>query len=153
MQGNGNVKKAFLPITSLSNKLGLVALESRVANPDNRGSAHCRIGATRLIHQNDALTGLWCFASALSRLEAVNPVRPGREQRQRWNRVPGCGWCKVPPNNKGACTAPTAQRATQAIRKAPLLSQDCLATVLNLLNNQATVYSRFYCARFRATGY
>jgi len=23
---------------------------------------------------------------------AVNPVRPGREQPQRWNCVPGCGW-------------------------------------------------------------
>jgi len=27
----------------------------------------------------------------------VNPVRPGREQRQQWIRVPGCGWCGLPP--------------------------------------------------------
>ncbi len=28
----------------------------------------------------------------------VNPVRPGREQPQRWMRVPGCGWHGPPPN-------------------------------------------------------
>ena len=32
-------------------------------------------------------------ASVPSRREAVNPVRPGREQPQRWIRVPRCSWC------------------------------------------------------------
>ena len=31
-------------------------------------------------------------ASVPSQRETVNPVRPGREQRQQWSRVPGCGW-------------------------------------------------------------
>ena len=30
--------------------------------------------------------------------ETVNPVRPGREQPQRWMRVPGCGWRGPPPS-------------------------------------------------------
>ena len=34
---------------------------------------------------------------APSHRQAVNPVRPGREQRQRPARVPGCGW-SVPPS-------------------------------------------------------
>ena len=31
---------------------------------------------------------------------AVNPVRPGREQRQRRIRVPGSSGCGLPPSNK-----------------------------------------------------
>jgi len=33
-----------------------------------------------------------------SQREAVNPVRPGREQPKRWQRVPGCGWRGPPPS-------------------------------------------------------
>ena len=35
-----------------------------------------------------------------SRRQVVNPVRPGREQRQQRTRVPGCGWSgrlQLPP--------------------------------------------------------
>lgn len=35
--------------------------------------------------------------SVPSQREIVNSARPGREQRQRWNRVPGCGWHELPP--------------------------------------------------------
>ena len=35
--------------------------------------------------------------SVPSQREVVNSARPGREQRQRRNRVPGCGWHGLPP--------------------------------------------------------
>jgi len=35
--------------------------------------------------------------SVPSQREVVNSARPGREQRQRRNRVPGCGWHELPP--------------------------------------------------------
>jgi len=35
--------------------------------------------------------------SVPSQREIVNSARPGREQRQQWNRVPGCGWHELPP--------------------------------------------------------
>ena len=35
--------------------------------------------------------------SVPSQCEVVNSARPGREQRQRRNRVPGCGWHELPP--------------------------------------------------------
>ena len=44
-----------------------------------------------------AASGRWRLASVPSHRKVVNPVRPGREQRQRRTRVPGCGWCGSPP--------------------------------------------------------
>jgi len=41
---------------------------------------------------------LWRQVSVPPQRETVNPVRPGREQRQQWNRVPGCGWYRLPPS-------------------------------------------------------
>ena len=43
------------------------------------------------------VAGQWRSASVPSHRKVVNPVRPGREQRQRRTRVPGCGWCGPPP--------------------------------------------------------
>jgi len=37
-------------------------------------------------------TVLWWLLLVPSQQSAVNPVRPGREQRQQWIWVPGCGW-------------------------------------------------------------
>ena len=45
-----------------------------------------------------ASSGRWRSASVPSHRQVVNPVRPGREQRQRRTRVPGCGWCGSPPS-------------------------------------------------------
>ena len=39
----------------------------------------------------------WWPLLAPSRRQVVNPVRPGREQRQQWTRAPGCGWQGLPP--------------------------------------------------------
>ncbi len=39
----------------------------------------------------------WWPGLVLPQRYAVNPVRPGREQRQRQIRVPGCGWSRLPP--------------------------------------------------------
>jgi len=41
---------------------------------------------------SDGLLNLWWPTPVPSRRDVVNPVRPGREQRQQRNRVPGCGW-------------------------------------------------------------
>jgi hypothetical protein len=55
---------------------------------------------------------LWWASPVPSQCEAVNPVRPGREQPQRWQRVPGCGWRGPPPSRElqvcssGFSTAP-----------------------------------------------
>jgi len=38
--------------------------------------------------------------SVPSQREVVNSARPGREQRQQRNRVPGCGWRELPPISK-----------------------------------------------------
>jgi len=40
---------------------------------------------------------LWWPLLVPSRRYTVNPVRPGREQRQQRTRVPGCGWQRLPP--------------------------------------------------------
>ncbi len=41
--------------------------------------------------------GPWWSAPVPSRRHVVNPVRPGRQQRQRSVRVPKFGWCGPPP--------------------------------------------------------
>jgi len=43
---------------------------------------------------------LWWLASVPSQRDTVNPVRPGREQPQRSQRVPGCGWRESPPHHQ-----------------------------------------------------
>ena len=52
-----------------------------------------------------ASSGRWRSASVPSHRQVVNPVRPGREQRQRRTRVPGCGWCGPPPFDPGPAGA------------------------------------------------
>ena len=81
--------------------------------------------------------GLWCSVSALSRREAVNPVRPGREQRQQWIRVPGCGWCGMPPNNYVLQLANTMSYKVLARKWRPQHFRDMLGQepVLRALGN------------------
>ena len=67
---------------------------------------HCRHGlrrtrgtlaVVRADGSRRAASGRWRSAPVPSHRQVVNPVRPGREQRQRRTRVPGCGWCGSPP--------------------------------------------------------
>lgn len=53
----------------------------------------CRSRPLICLGSERASKALWWSALVPLHRQAVNPARPGREQRSQPSRVPGCGWC------------------------------------------------------------
>ena len=82
--------------------------------------------------------GRWRLAPVPSHRQVVNPVRPGREQRQRRTRVPGCGWCGPPPFHTLHATVETASAASCSHRnRSEIRAIACIFTAGRIQGRQA----------------
>ena len=88
--------------------LGAAKVSGEFPGPHTTSGAVCRTrgaGPAKLVVPSPPFAGglrrasssRWRLAPVPSHRQVVNPVRPGREQRQRRTRVPRCGWCGSPP--------------------------------------------------------